>query len=114
MYPQAPFPKVSRKTVALEAAMSKSSRLVRLSTAVFALLIFLTILLTVALRAQVLERSPLSSGVLAARAVRAGWIQLHSPGVSQTLPLSLTCAPTPCLLPNVQASEGGMPVNTNP
>src|SRR2546421_6571530 len=37
----------------------------------------------------------------------------HSTGLTQQ-PQTLTCLPTPCALPNVQASEGGQPVNEDP
>jgi len=36
------------------------------------------------------------------------------PAVGTVGSASLTCSPAPCRLPNVQASEGGLPANTNP
>ena len=62
----------------------------------------------------VLPLSPVSAGVLVAHAIRAGLIQ-PLPVAPEALPTkALTCSPAPCVLPNVQASEGGMPVNENP
>src|SRR2546427_4124476 len=62
-----------------------------------------------------LERSPLSGGVLMARAIRAGRVTLPARGYSPTIPKSLTCSPAPCVLPNVDAAEGGTtPVNEDP
>jgi hypothetical protein len=62
-----------------------------------------------------LPRSPLSGGVLAARAVHAG--QVKPGGAAAALAAasgSPTCSPTPCALPNAQASEGGQPVDEDP
>jgi hypothetical protein len=62
-----------------------------------------------------LPRSPLSGGVLAAQAVHAG--QVAPSGAAAALsaaPGALTCSPTPCALPNVQASEGGKAVDETP
>src|SRR5690348_810166 len=62
-----------------------------------------------------LPRSPLSGSVLVARAIHAGQLRPTSHGSGFTpLPQTLTCSPTPCALPNVQASEGGKPVNEDP
>lgn len=59
------------------------------------------------------ERSPFSGGVLMSRAVRTGVVKLPiAPRVSQQ-PV-LNCKPAPCTLRNVQASEGGQPVNETP
>src|SRR5690348_2076019 len=59
-----------------------------------------------------LPQSPLSGGVLIAQAIHKGKLHLSSQGSGLTpLPQTLTCSPTPCALPNVQASEGGQPVN---
>jgi hypothetical protein len=62
-----------------------------------------------------LPKSPLSGGVLAAQAVHAGKLRpaSHSTGFT-ALPQLPTCSPTPCALPNVQASEGGKPVDEDP
>jgi len=51
--------------------------------------------------------------MLASFATTAG---TSSAKTSYALPLSpaLTCSPAPCVLPNVQASEGGSPVNDDP
>jgi hypothetical protein len=62
-----------------------------------------------------LPRSPLSGSVLVAQAIHAGKLQPTSHGTGLTpLPQLPTCSPTPCALPNVQASEGGKPVNEDP
>jgi hypothetical protein len=62
-----------------------------------------------------LPRSPLSGGVLIAQALHAGKLQPTSHGTGLTpLPQLPTCSPTPCALPNVQASEGGKPVDEDP
>jgi hypothetical protein len=81
------------------------------------LVLSLSIFAVTTLSAQVLEKSPLSGGVLAARAIRSGRISfpvtkgIQNKGIK---PL-LTCSPAPCLLPNVDASEGGFnPVNEDP
>ncbi len=91
------------------------------------LLAYLTILLTlgsllavVAGGAQrnpaVLERLPYSGGVLMARAIAAG--RVHLPAARITSPGAVpaeSCSPAPCVLPNVDASEGGSnPVNEDP
>src|SRR5215472_4824209 len=57
---------------------------------------------------------PYSGGLLMARAVRAGEVQLPAPFPSITNPVNLTCSPAPCVLPDTQASEGGSPVNEDP
>ena len=77
-------------------------------------LVLLLALVTAGLNAQTLPNSPISGGVLAARAYRAGL--LHPVRVNQLAPSGqvLTCSPTPCALPNVQASEGGQPINEDP
>ena len=61
-----------------------------------------------------LPRSPVSSGVLMARAIGSGRVELPGRGAGWFSPESLTCSPAPCVLPNVQASEGGAPVNEDP
>lgn len=58
-------------------------------------------------------RSPLSGGVIVAQALHTGRYRLpffYHP----SLPALLSCTPAPCTLPNVQASEGGNPVNETP
>ena len=62
-----------------------------------------------------LPKSPLSGSVLVARAIHSHKLRptSHSTGLTQQ-PQTLTCLPTPCALPNVQASEGGQPVNEDP
>jgi hypothetical protein len=61
-----------------------------------------------------LTRSPVSSGVLVARAIGSGEVQLPGRGAGLFSPESLACSPAPCTLPDVQASEGGAPVNEDP
>src|SRR5215467_4989852 len=62
-----------------------------------------------------LPRSPLSGSVLVARAIHKGLLQPTSNGTGFTpLPQLPTCSPTPCALPNVQASQGKKPVNEDP
>ncbi len=62
-----------------------------------------------------LPRSPLSGSVLVARAIHSGQLRPTSHGTGITpLPQLPTCSPTPCALPNVQASEGGKPVDEDP
>ena len=62
-----------------------------------------------------LPRSPLSGSVLVARAIHTGTLQpggqAVARGASSATP---TCSPTPCALPNVQASTGKKPVNEDP
>ena len=60
-----------------------------------------------------LEHSPLSGGVLMARAIRNGAVRLPTSMGNGHRPV-LKCTPAPCTLPNVQASEGGQPVDEDP
>jgi hypothetical protein len=60
-----------------------------------------------------LEKSPLSGGVLMSRAIRAGVVKLPA-GLPTGKHPALNCKPAPCTLPNVQASEGGSPVDEDP
>jgi hypothetical protein len=64
----------------------------------------------------VLERSPMSGGVLMARAIAAGRVQLSAGKISPTVAQPAeSCSPAPCVLPNVDAAEGGSnPVNEDP
>ncbi|HET9342400.1 MAG TPA: sialidase family protein [Candidatus Eremiobacteraceae bacterium] len=59
-------------------------------------------------------RSPLSGSVLVAQALHAGRVRLPFYNNRPSLGELLTCTPTPCTVPNVQASEGGQPVNETP
>ncbi len=62
-----------------------------------------------------LEKSPLSGGVLMARAIRSGRVQLRGEALGAPPPAGLSCKPRPCALPNVQASgNGGQPVDEDP
>jgi hypothetical protein len=58
--------------------------------------------------------SPLSGSVLVARAIREGRVRLPYRYFFQPINYELTCSPAPCRVPNVQASEGGSPVNETP
>src|SRR5690348_16588575 len=60
-----------------------------------------------------LPLSPLSGGVLMARAIHTGAIHAGH-GVGQTINPALTCSPAPCVLPNVKACGGTQPVNEDP
>jgi hypothetical protein len=62
-----------------------------------------------------LEKLPYSGDVLMARALRSG--RMPWPRTFRTGPVqfpTLTCKPTPCALPNVQASQGSAPVSETP
>jgi hypothetical protein len=64
----------------------------------------------------VLERLPYSGDVLMARSIAAGRVILPNPEISRAAihPVE-SCSPAPCILPNVDASEGGTnPVNEDP
>lgn len=64
-------------------------------------------------QATINMRSPLSGGVLVAQAIHAGRVRVpfyYRPSFGERL----TCTPAPCTVPNVQASEGGSPVNETP
>ena len=61
-----------------------------------------------------LPKSPLSSGLLMAQAIHSGAVKLSSNSAPASAHPALTCSPAPCALPNVQASEGGQPVNEDP
>src|SRR5260370_22604621 len=62
-----------------------------------------------------LPRSPLSGSVLVAQAIHSGKLQPSSHRLGTTpLPQPPHWSPTPCDLPNVEASEGGKPVDEDP
>ncbi len=61
-----------------------------------------------------LPTSPLSTGFLMAQAIHSGAVKLPGHGAAASSNPALTCSPAPCVLPNVQASEGGQPVNEDP
>ncbi|PYX45933.1 MAG: hypothetical protein DMG79_18065 [Acidobacteria bacterium] len=60
-----------------------------------------------------LPKSPVSTGVLMARAVRAGKVQLRGSVLSDIAP-PLTCSPAPCALPNQNASKSSVLANETP
>lgn len=64
----------------------------------------------------VLERLPYSGGVLMARAIAAGRVHLPNARIPQAgAAPAVSCSPAPCVLPNVDAAEGGTnPVNEDP
>jgi len=78
------------------------------------LTIALTMVVVPLLNAQSpLDKSPLSGGVLAARAYRAGKLVPQNGGVGFVNP-DLTCSPAPCVFTPVRASSGGQPSNESP
>lgn len=62
---------------------------------------------------NVLGKSPLSGGLLAAKAVKAGRIHFP-PNVPHPSNPDLSCGSGPCVFNPVQVSEGGAPVNEDP
>ena len=58
--------------------------------------------------------SPLSGGLLMARAIHSGNVKLHELPLSRTLTTAITCTPAPCVMKNAQASNGTQPVNDTP
>ena len=62
-----------------------------------------------------LEKSPISTGVLMSRAIRAGRVHLGGSGLEggALLP-NLTCSPHPCVLPNVNVSQSAVLANEVP
>ncbi|MGA8764081.1 MAG: sialidase family protein [Candidatus Sulfotelmatobacter sp.] len=61
-----------------------------------------------------LEKSPVSTSVLMARAIRAGKVSLSgSASESTTLP-PITCSPLPCVLPNENVSQSSVLANETP
>jgi hypothetical protein len=66
-------------------------------------------------RQSPLEKSPISTGVLMSRAVRAGRVQLHGngSGLAGALP-PLVCSPAPCVLPNENVSQSSVLANETP
>src|SRR5258708_39439383 len=66
-----------------------------------------------------LEKSPISTGVLMSRAVRAGRVHLSGSAFDNGIQPSLTCIPVPCVFPNVNVSQSpvlahGLPVLVHP
>ena len=82
------------------------------TTPIVYLIFTLALILPTAIHAQVQNRIPLSPGLLAARALRQSPLPTQFDFLSRTSPFDLTCSPSPCLFPNVQASEGGSSVTT--
>jgi hypothetical protein len=93
--------------------------LVRASQIISFLLIALMFSLATIANAQTatspLEKLPYSGGVLMARAIRAGRVQLSGGNALQPLQLPAeTCSPAPCVLPNVNIFPSSAPVNEVP
>src|SRR5438034_3229360 len=92
----------------MEGNLKRNSRVIVTLISAFVLVTLLTPMLS----AQVLERLPYSSGVLTARAIRAGRIQLPAANASNDAANpDLSCSPAPCLFTNVQASPGPQTAN---
>jgi hypothetical protein len=56
-------------------------------------------------------KNAVSGSVQIARALHSGQLKLSGTYASERAHPNMTCSPAPCVLPNVQASEGGQPVN---
>jgi len=90
------------------------SRIVSLSLAALSLL-SLTTLASAQSNNSPLENLPYSGGVLMARAIRAGRVQLSGgPLFWPELPPAETCSPVPCVLPNVDVFPTPYAVNETP
>ena len=61
-----------------------------------------------------LEKSPISTGVLMSRAVRAGRVHLSGSAFDNGIQPNLTCSPAPCVFPNVNASQSPVLANETP
>ena len=73
-----------------------------------------TLFTTFTLAQSKLDKSPLSGGLLAAKAFKEGRIHFQ-PATTLGHSPDLTCSPAPCAFPNVDASEGtSAPVNEHP
>jgi len=82
------------------------------TTPITYLIFTLALILPAVVHSQARNRIPLSPGLLAGRALQQSSLSTQFDFLSRTSPLNLTCSPAPCLFPNVQASEGGAPVET--
>jgi hypothetical protein len=96
------------RTLALKEALLKKT-----------LLIVMTCLVAVATLAtaqsnSVLPKSPVSTGVLMSRAVRAGTVHLTGSAVGPDIFPLLTCSPAPCALPNENISMSSVLANETP
>jgi hypothetical protein len=61
-----------------------------------------------------LEKSPLSTGVLMSRAIRAGRVHLGGSASELGAFAPITCSPVPCVLPNVNVSQSAVLANETP
>jgi hypothetical protein len=61
-----------------------------------------------------LEKSPISTGVLMSRAIRAGRVHLGGSGFENSIRPDLTCSPLPCALPNINVSQSPVLANEVP
>lgn len=77
------------------------------------LLLSFTTMMTAQSTKSPLPNSPVSTGVLMSRAVRAGRVHLTGSSLNRVNP-NLTCSPAPCTLPNVDASSSPVLANETP
>ncbi|MCU1301475.1 MAG: hypothetical protein JWQ87_1759 [Candidatus Sulfotelmatobacter sp.] len=61
-----------------------------------------------------LEKSPISTGVLMARAIRAGKVHLGGSALGGNSLVPLSCSPAPCVLPNINVSQSPVLANETP
>lgn len=96
--------------------MKRASQVIASLTILITLGTMLAVVGGAAQKTPVLERSPLSGAVLMARAIAAGRVVLPAARIPQSFATpAVTCSPAPCVLPNVDAAEGGLnPVNEDP
>lgn len=64
--------------------------------------------------ASPLEKSPISTGVLMSRAIRAGRVHLSGSAFDNRIQPNLTCSPVPCVFPNVNVSQSSVLANEVP
>lgn len=96
--------------------MKKASHVIACLTILVTLGTLLAVVGGAAQKTPVLERLPQSGAILMARAIAAGRVVLPAARISQSFATpAVTCSPAPCVLPNVDAAEGGSnPVNEDP
>jgi hypothetical protein len=97
----------------MEANLTRNSRVVWCCPFAVTLLLLLTPVLNAQNAQNVLGKSPLSGGLLAAKAFREGRIQPQFSGIGGGNP-DLTCSPAPCAFTPVQVSGGGAMVDEDP
>ena len=97
--------------------MNRSWRIITLFTVLITMASVLAVIAGGASRnSAALERLPYSGGMLMARAIAAGRVFLPAPRLSESpAQPAQVCSPAPCVLPNIDAAEGGSnPVNEDP